>query len=77
MPGCTPLPWRLRGCAAGGTPMQIETPLKSLEHHLGMTCDPVAGLVQVPCTERNGLGAIKAVPAGLALRGWSTFYAVG
>ena len=42
----------------------------SLQHHLGMTCDPVAGLVQVPCIERNGLGAIKAVTAAsIALRG--------
>jgi L-serine dehydratase len=42
----------------------------ALEHHLGMTCDPVKGLVQVPCIERNGLGAIKAVSAAsLALRG--------
>ena len=42
----------------------------ALEHHLGMTCDPIKGLVQVPCIERNGLGAIKAVAAAsLALRG--------
>lgn len=55
----------------GGTPRQIENAAEiALEHHLGMTCDPVAGLVQVPCIERNGLGAIKAVSAAsLALRG--------
>ncbi len=55
----------------GGTPMQVENAAEiALEHHLGMTCDPVAGLVQVPCIERNGLGAIKAVSAAsLALRG--------
>ena len=55
----------------GGTPEQIENAAESaLEHHLGMTCDPVKGLVQVPCIERNGLGAIKAVSAAsLALRG--------
>ena len=55
----------------GGTPEQIENAAEiALEHHLGMTCDPVAGLVQVPCIERNGLGAIKAVSAAsLALRG--------
>ncbi|MCV6594495.1 MAG: L-serine ammonia-lyase [Silicimonas sp.] len=55
----------------GGTPEQIENAAEiSLEHHLGMTCDPVRGLVQVPCIERNGLGAIKAVSAAsLALRG--------
>ena len=55
----------------GGTPMQVENAAEiALEHHLGMTCDPVKGLVQVPCIERNGLGAIKAVSAAsLALRG--------
>jgi L-serine dehydratase len=59
-------------CAVmGGTPKQVENAAEiALEHHLGMTCDPVAGLVQVPCIERNGLGAIKAVSAAsLALRG--------
>ncbi len=55
----------------GGTSEQIENAAEiALEHHLGMTCDPVKGLVQVPCIERNGLGAIKAVSAAsLALRG--------
>ena len=59
-------------CAAlGGSNAQIENAAEiALEHHLGMTCDPVGGLVQVPCIERNGLGAIKAVSAAsLALRG--------
>ncbi|MCA0870039.1 L-serine ammonia-lyase [Seohaeicola saemankumensis] len=59
-------------CAVmGGTPEQVENAAEiALEHHLGMTCDPVRGLVQVPCIERNGLGAIKAVSAAsLALRG--------
>ena len=59
-------------CAVmGGTPEQIENAAEiALEHHLGMTCDPVKGLVQVPCIERNSLGAIKAVSAAsLALRG--------
>ncbi|EBA03916.1 L-serine ammonia-lyase [Rhodobacterales bacterium HTCC2150] len=59
-------------CAVmGGTPEQIENAAEiALEHHLGMTCDPVKGLVQVPCIERNGLGAIKAISAAsLALRG--------
>ncbi|MEM7060716.1 MAG: L-serine ammonia-lyase [Pseudomonadota bacterium] len=59
-------------CAVmGGTPAQVENAAEiALEHHLGMTCDPIAGLVQVPCIERNGLGAIKAVSAAsLALRG--------
>ena len=55
----------------GGFPEQVENAAEiALEHHLGMTCDPVRGLVQVPCIERNGLGAIKAVAAAsLALRG--------
>ncbi|QBX35445.1 L-serine ammonia-lyase [Paracoccus liaowanqingii] len=58
----------------GGSPGQIENAAEiALEHHLGMTCDPVRGLVQVPCIERNGLGAIKAVAAAsLALRGDGT-----
>ncbi len=62
-------------CAVmGGTPEQVENAAEiALEHHLGMTCDPVKGLVQVPCIERNGLGAIKAVSAAsLALRGDGT-----
>jgi len=55
----------------GGTPEQIENAAEiALEHHLGMTCDPIKGLVQVPCIERNGLGAIKAISAAsLSLRG--------
>ena len=58
----------------GGTPGQIENAAEiALEHHLGMTCDPIRGLVQVPCIERNGLGAIKAVSAAsLSLRGDGT-----
>ena len=59
-------------CAVlGGTPEQVENAAEiALEHHLGMTCDPVGGLVQVPCIERNGIGATKAVAAAsLALRG--------
>jgi L-serine dehydratase len=64
-------------CAVlGGSPEQIENAAEiALEHHLGMTCDPVRGLVQVPCIERNGLGAIKAVSAAsLALRGDGTHF---
>jgi L-serine dehydratase len=55
----------------GGTPQQVENAAEiALEHHLGMTCDPVEGLVQVPCIERNALGAVKAVTAAsLALHG--------
>ena len=59
-------------CAVlGGTNEQIENAAEiALEHHLGMTCDPVRGLVQIPCIERNGFGAVKAVSAAmLALRG--------
>jgi len=60
----------------GGSPAQIENAAEiALEHHLGMTCDPVKGLVQIPCIERNGLGAIKAVSAAsLALRGDGTHF---
>lgn len=55
----------------GGTPEQVENAAEiALEHHLGMTCDPVGGLVQVPCIERNALGAVKAVTgASLAVKG--------
>jgi L-serine dehydratase len=59
-------------CAVmGGTPEQVENAAEiALEHHLGMTCDPVGGLVQIPCIERNAFGAVKAVTAAsLALRG--------
>lgn len=64
-------------CAVmGGSPEQVENAAEiALEHHLGMTCDPVKGLVQVPCIERNGLGAIKAVSAAsLAIRGDGTHF---
>jgi L-serine dehydratase len=48
----------------GGTPIQIECAAEiAMEHHLGLTCDPIKGLVQVPCIERNSMGAIKAVTA--------------
>ncbi len=55
---------------SGGTPAQVENAAEiALEHHLGMTCDPVGGLVQVPCIERNAIGAHKAIAAAsLALR---------
>lgn len=46
----------------GGSIEQIENAAEiAMEHHLGLTCDPIAGLVQVPCIERNAIGAIKAV----------------
>ena len=55
----------------GATPYQVENAAEiALEHHLGMSCDPVGGLVQVPCIERNALGAVKAVTAAsLAMHG--------
>lgn len=57
--------------ALGGSNAQIENAAEiALEHHLGMTCDPVGGLVQIPCIERNAFGAIKAInAASLALHG--------
>jgi L-serine dehydratase len=57
--------------ALGGTNAQIENAAEiGIEHHLGMSCDPVAGLVQIPCIERNAMGAVKAInAASLALRG--------
>ena len=64
-------------CAAlGGSNGQVENAAEiALEHHLGMTCDPVGGLVQVPCIERNAFGAVKAVTAAsLALRGDGTHF---
>lgn len=59
-------------CAAlGGSNAQVENAAEiALEHHLGMTCDPIGGLVQVPCIERNAMGAVKAInAASLALKG--------
>ena len=59
-------------CAAlGGSNEQVENAAEiGIEHHLGMTCDPIGGLVQIPCIERNAMGAIKAInAASLALRG--------
>lgn len=55
----------------GGTPAQVENAAEiGMEHNLGLTCDPVGGLVQVPCIERNAMGAVKAINAArIALRG--------
>jgi len=60
----------------GGTIEQIENAAEiAMEHHLGMTCDPVKGLVQIPCIERNAMGAVKAVNASrLALMGDGTHF---
>jgi L-serine dehydratase len=57
--------------ALGGSNAQIENAAEiGMEHHLGMTCDPVGGLVQIPCIERNAFGAVKAInAASLSLRG--------
>ena len=58
----------------GGTPPQVENAAEiGMEHNLGLTCDPVGGLVQVPCIERNAMGSVKAINASrLALRGNGT-----
>jgi L-serine dehydratase len=55
----------------GGTPKQVENAAEiGLEHNLGLTCDPVAGLVQVPCIERNAIASVKAINAArMALHG--------
>jgi L-serine dehydratase len=58
----------------GGTPPQVENAAEiGMEHNLGLTCDPIGGLVQVPCIERNAMGAVKAINAArLALQGDGT-----
>jgi L-serine dehydratase len=55
----------------GGSPAQVEQAAEiGMEHNLGLTCDPVGGLVQVPCIERNAMASIKAINAArMALRG--------
>lgn len=60
----------------GGTPAQVENAAEiGMEHNLGLTCDPVGGLVQIPCIERNAMGSIKAINAArLALRGDGTHH---
>ncbi|MET3106517.1 L-serine dehydratase [Oxalobacteraceae bacterium GrIS 2.11] len=62
--------------ALGGTNQQIECAAEiGIEHHLGMTCDPIGGLVQIPCIERNGMGAVKAITAAsLALHSDGTHH---
>jgi L-serine dehydratase len=58
----------------GGTPAQVENAAEiAMEHNLGLTCDPVGGLVQIPCIERNAIAAVKAINAArLAVRGDGT-----
>lgn len=60
----------------GGTPAQVENAAEiGLEHNLGLTCDPIGGLVQIPCIERNAIAAVKAINAAqLALRGDGSHY---
>jgi L-serine dehydratase len=64
-------------CAVlGGTPSQVENAAEiGMEHHLGLTCDPVGGLVQIPCIERNALASVKAINAArMALHGDGTHH---
>jgi len=60
----------------GGSPEQVENAAEiAMEHNLGLTCDPIGGLVQVPCIERNAMGAVKAINASrMALRGDGTHF---
>jgi L-serine dehydratase len=60
----------------GGTPAQVENAAEiGMEHHLGLTCDPVGGLVQIPCIERNAIASVKAINAArMALRGDGTHH---
>ena len=60
----------------GGTPAQVENAAEiGMEHHLGLTCDPVGGLVQIPCIERNAIASVKAINAArMALRGDGTHF---
>jgi L-serine dehydratase len=60
----------------GGTPEQVENAAEiGMEHNLGLTCDPVGGLVQVPCIERNAMASVKAINAArMALRGDGQHY---
>ena len=62
--------------ALGGSPQQVENAAEiGMEHNLGLTCDPIGGLVQVPCIERNAMGAVKAINAArMALRGDGQHY---
>jgi L-serine dehydratase len=55
----------------GGNPRQVENAAEiAMEHNLGLTCDPIGGLVQIPCVERNAMAAVKAINAArMALRG--------
>jgi L-serine dehydratase len=64
----------LTECMGGTQQQTIMAAEIAMEHHLGLTCDPIGGLVQVPCIERNTMGAIKAITAcQLALQGTPDF----
>jgi L-serine dehydratase len=60
----------------GGTPLQVENAAEiAMEHNLGLTCDPIGGLVQVPCIERNAMASVKAINAArMALSGDGTHF---
>jgi L-serine dehydratase len=60
----------------GGSPRQVENAAEiGMEHHLGLTCDPVGGLVQIPCIERNAIASVKAINAArMAMRGDGTHH---
>ena len=62
--------------ALGGTPAQVENAAEiGMEHNLGLTCDPIGGLVQIPCIERNAMGSVKAINAvRMAMRGNGTHF---
>ena len=62
--------------ALGGTNAQVENAAEiGMEHNLGLTCDPIDGLVQIPCIERNAMGAVQAINAAhMALSGDGTHY---
>jgi L-serine dehydratase len=62
--------------AMGATPAQVENAAEiGMEHNLGLTCDPIGGLVQIPCIERNAMGAVKAINAvRMAMRGDGTHF---
>ena len=68
-----PARWRPARCARcwAASPLQVENAAEiGMEHNLGLTCDPIGGLVQVPCIERNAMAAVKAINAArIALRG--------
>ena len=60
----------------GGTPKQVENAAEiGMEHNLGLTCDPIGGLVQIPCIERNAMASVKAINAArMAMRGDGTHF---